>query len=106
MLQKTTITSVAGALALFSAQGHASAATASGYDSPAYYPAPYGGWVDEWRESYSKAKKLVDSMTLAEKTNITAGTGIFMGKFSTFSNRSKMSDAMQLSCNNGPILAQ
>ncbi|KAJ4148554.1 hypothetical protein LMH87_003019 [Akanthomyces muscarius] len=78
MLPKTTISSVAaGALTLFSARGHAS--SAPGYDSPAYYPAPYGGWVDEWRDSYSKAKKLVDSMTLAEKTNITAGTGIFMG---------------------------
>ncbi|KAJ3499188.1 hypothetical protein NLG97_g544 [Lecanicillium saksenae] len=98
MLQKTTITSVAGALALFSAQGHASAATASGYDSPAYYPAPYGGWVNEWRDSYSKAKKLVDSMTLAEKTNITAGTGIFMGK-SRLSNRAKASDAAILRCN-------
>lgn len=51
-----------------------------GYYVPAYYPAPYGGWVDEWKESYEKAKKLVDSMILAEKTNITAGTGIFMGK--------------------------
>lgn len=79
MLPKTTISSVAaGALTLFSARGHAS--SAPGYDSPAYYPAPYGGWVDEWRDSYSKAKQLVDSMTLAEKTNITAGTGIFMGK--------------------------
>lgn len=55
-------------------------ASASSFDAPPYYPAPYGGWVDEWRDSYSKAKKLVDSMTLAEKTNITAGTGIFMGK--------------------------
>lgn len=77
MPAKMTISSVAGALLLFSARGHASP---SGYDSPAYYPAPYGGWVDEWRDSYSKAKTLVDSMTLAEKTNITAGSGIFMGK--------------------------
>ncbi|KAM3511021.1 hypothetical protein MY11210_005357 [Beauveria gryllotalpidicola] len=77
MLPKT---SIAGALAVFFVHGHpAAAATASGYDPIAYYPAPYGGWVDEWRNSYTKAKKLVDSMTLAEKTNITAGTGIFMG---------------------------
>ncbi|KAF5027061.1 hypothetical protein F66182_830 [Fusarium sp. NRRL 66182] len=54
-------------------------AAADGYNASPYYPAPYGGWVDEWAESYAKAKKLVDSMTLAEKTNITAGTGIFMG---------------------------
>ncbi|KAH6611420.1 hypothetical protein Trco_001440 [Trichoderma cornu-damae] len=49
-----------------------------GYYVPPYYPAPYGGWIDDWRESYAKAKALVDSMTLAEKTNITAGTGIYM----------------------------
>ncbi|KAM4066463.1 fibronectin type III-like domain-containing protein [Hirsutella rhossiliensis] len=47
--------------------------------SPGYYPAPYGGWADDWVESYAKARKLVDAMTLAEKTNITSGTGIFMG---------------------------
>lgn len=47
---------------------------------PPYYPAPYGGWVDDWKSAYSKAKTLVDSMTLAEKTNITGGTGIFMGE--------------------------
>lgn len=50
-----------------------------GYYVPAYYPAPYGGWVDSWAESYDKAKALIDRMTLAEKTNITAGSGIFMG---------------------------
>ncbi|KAH7176943.1 glycoside hydrolase superfamily [Dactylonectria macrodidyma] len=53
-------------------------ATTAGYYALPYYPAPYGGWVDEWATSYAKAKKLVDSMTLAEKTNITAGTGLFM----------------------------
>lgn len=53
--------------------------TTEGFYSPAYYPAPYGGWVDSWAESYDKAKALVDRMTLAEKTNITAGSGIFMG---------------------------
>lgn len=51
------------------------------YHVPQYYPAPYGGWVKDWQESYSKARDFVDSMTLAEKTNITAGCGIFMGKF-------------------------
>ncbi|KAK7418745.1 hypothetical protein QQX98_003763 [Neonectria punicea] len=51
-------------------------ATASEYKALPYYPAPFGGWVDEWTGSYAKAKKLVDSMTLAEKTNITAGTGL------------------------------
>ncbi|KAK5993956.1 putative beta-glucosidase F [Cladobotryum mycophilum] len=37
--------------------------TPDGVYVPPYYPAPYGGWVDDWRESYAKAKKLVDSMT-------------------------------------------
>ncbi|KKA27855.1 hypothetical protein TD95_003253 [Thielaviopsis punctulata] len=48
--------------------------------SPPYYPAPFGGWVSDWASSYEKAKILVDNMTLAEKTNITAGTGIYMGE--------------------------
>jgi beta-glucosidase len=52
----------------------------NGFYVPAYYPAPYGGWIESWAESYDKAKALVDEMTLAEKVNITSGTGIFMGK--------------------------
>ncbi|KAK8161524.1 putative beta-glucosidase 1 precursor [Phyllosticta citrichinensis] len=32
----------------------------------------------EWSESYAKAAKLVSRMTVAEKTNITSGTGILM----------------------------
>ncbi|RYO78271.1 hypothetical protein DL766_007603 [Monosporascus sp. MC13-8B] len=47
-----------------------------GYVAAPYYPAPYGGWADDWRESYTKAVELVSRMTLAEKTNITAGTGM------------------------------
>ncbi|PSR90781.1 beta glucosidase [Coniella lustricola] len=46
-----------------------------------YYPAPYTGWVANWTESVTKAKALVDTMTLAEKANITAGTGIYMGEY-------------------------
>jgi beta-glucosidase len=51
----------------------------AGYVAAPYYPAPYGGWTANWADSYAKAKALVDKMTLAEKTNITAGTGIYMG---------------------------
>lgn len=51
----------------------------AGYVSLPYYPAPHGGWVSGWEDSYTKAKDLVDQMNLAEKTNITSGTGIFMG---------------------------
>ncbi|KAH8427858.1 beta-glucosidase [Aspergillus melleus] len=47
--------------------------------SPPYYPAPKGGWLDNWAEAYEKAHKLVSNMTLAEKVNLTTGTGIFMG---------------------------
>jgi beta-glucosidase len=51
-----------------------------GYGSPPYYPTPYGGWTSEWQESYARAWELVRQMTLAEKANITAGTGLFMGE--------------------------
>ncbi|RYC55203.1 hypothetical protein CHU98_g11000, partial [Xylaria longipes] len=50
----------------------------AGYASPPYYPAPYGGWDDEWSEAYEKAVALVSRMTVAEKVNITAGTGMYM----------------------------
>jgi beta-glucosidase len=63
--------------ALFGLSLVASSLTA--FVSPPYYPAPHGGWTGDWTESYAKAKALVDVMTLAEKTNITSGTGIFMG---------------------------
>ncbi|KAL7811752.1 hypothetical protein V8C44DRAFT_94623 [Trichoderma aethiopicum] len=69
----------ASANAQIAAAAAAQAWVPDGYYVPPYYPAPHGGWVDDWRESYAKAKSLVDSMTLAEKTNITAGTGIYMG---------------------------
>lgn len=42
--------------------------------------APHGGWVSDWSESYRKASLVVSNMSLAEKTNLTAGTGIFMGR--------------------------
>jgi hypothetical protein len=51
-----------------------------GYVAAPYYPAPHGGWVSDWSESYRKAALIVSNLTLAEKTNITAGTGIFMGR--------------------------
>ncbi|KAK1967638.1 glycoside hydrolase family 3 protein [Colletotrichum sublineola] len=35
----------------------------AGYVAAPYYPAPYGGWVSEWSDSYMKAKQLVDRMT-------------------------------------------
>jgi hypothetical protein len=59
------------------------AAVPDGYVAAPYYPAPYTGWVSSWSDSVQKAKALVDTMTLAEKANITAGTGIYMGEFSS-----------------------
>ncbi|KAL4966347.1 beta-glucosidase [Aspergillus stella-maris] len=47
--------------------------------SPPYYPAPNGGWVSNWAEAYQKAQNVVRNLTLAEKVNLTTGTGIFMG---------------------------
>ncbi|CAK7230821.1 hypothetical protein SBRCBS47491_007717 [Sporothrix bragantina] len=51
----------------------------AGYVAAPYYPSPHGGWTSDWTAAYEKAEALVSSMTLAEKTNITAGTGFFMG---------------------------
>jgi beta-glucosidase len=39
--------------------------------------------VSDWSESYRKASLLVSNMTLAEKTNLTAGSGIYMGRYIT-----------------------
>ena len=50
------------------------------YVAAPYYPAPHGGWTSDWAAAYKKAEALVASMTLAEKTNITAGTGFYMGE--------------------------
>ncbi|EAW16089.1 beta-glucosidase [Aspergillus fischeri NRRL 181] len=52
---------------------------AAGYSSPPYYPAPNGGWLSSWADAYEKAQRVVRNMTLAEKVNLTTGTGIFMG---------------------------
>jgi beta-glucosidase len=43
--------------------------------SPPWYPTPSGGTVSSWKDSYDKAQKLVDRMSLVEKVNITTGTG-------------------------------
>ncbi|ETS80670.1 beta-glucosidase F [Pestalotiopsis fici W106-1] len=51
----------------------------AGYVAAPYYPTPYGGWDDDWADAYTKAADLVSQMTLAEKTNISSGTGFFMG---------------------------
>jgi beta-glucosidase-like glycosyl hydrolase len=52
----------------------------AGYFSPPYYPTPKGGWVPTWKASYAKAAALVANMTLAEKVNVTSGTGFLMDR--------------------------
>lgn len=47
--------------------------------SPPWYPAPRGGTLRSWADSYEKAAKLVSKMNLPEKVNITTGTGWGMG---------------------------
>lgn len=55
-----------------------------GYHAAPYYPTPHGGWLPSWSDAYAKAQALVSQMTLAEKTNITSGTGFLMGRTSLF----------------------
>jgi hypothetical protein len=50
----------------------------AGYVAAPYYPAPYGGWDSSWSSAYEKAVALVSQMTVAEKVNITGGTGLYM----------------------------
>ncbi|OQE16274.1 hypothetical protein PENFLA_c028G01569 [Penicillium flavigenum] len=44
-----------------------------------WYPTPLGGTSELWKESYAKAQEMVREMTLAEKVNVTTGTGWQMG---------------------------
>jgi beta-glucosidase len=48
--------------------------------SPPWYPTPLGGSISSsWTDSYVKAAKMVEKMTLIEKVNISTGTGWSMG---------------------------
>jgi beta-glucosidase len=51
----------------------------AGYVALPYYPTPKGGWIASWTDSYGKAAEVVANMTLAEKVNLTTGTGLLMG---------------------------
>jgi beta-glucosidase len=98
----------------------------AGYVAPPYYPgtssktlpstefpvelrnanksqAPHGGWTSDWSESYRKASMLVSNMTLAEKTNITAGTGLFMGRCVGNSGSALRVGIPQLCLQDGPL---
>ncbi len=47
--------------------------------SPPWYPTPLGGTVSSWKDSYVKAQKMVEKMSLTEKVNITTGVGWAQG---------------------------
>ncbi|KAI9892484.1 MAG: hypothetical protein M1814_001441 [Vezdaea aestivalis] len=46
--------------------------------SPPWYPAPAGGTLESWKDSYAKAEVMVKKMSLPEKVNVTTGTGWMM----------------------------
>ncbi|PVH85109.1 glycoside hydrolase family 3 protein [Cadophora sp. DSE1049] len=52
----------------------------AGFVASPYYPTPKGGWIPSWSASYAKAQLVVANMTLAEKVNLTTGTGLLMGR--------------------------
>ncbi|KAF2659263.1 glycoside hydrolase family 3 protein [Lophiostoma macrostomum CBS 122681] len=75
----------------------------AGYVAAPYYPAPHGGWTSDWSESYRKASLIVSNLTLAEKTNITAGSGIFMGRCVGNTGSALRADIPQLCLQDGPL---
>ncbi|KAF2275894.1 beta-glucosidase-like protein [Westerdykella ornata] len=75
----------------------------AGYVAPPYYPAPHGGWTSDWTEAYRKASLIVSNLTLAEKTNITAGTGIFMGRCVGNTGSALRAGIPQLCLQDGPL---
>ncbi|KAI0104861.1 beta-glucosidase-like protein [Nemania sp. FL0031] len=75
----------------------------AGFASLPYYPAPYGGWDDEWSDAYEKAVALVSRMTVAEKVNITAGTGMYMGRCVANTGSALRVGFPQLCLQDGPL---
>ncbi|THC97001.1 hypothetical protein EYZ11_003505 [Aspergillus tanneri] len=48
--------------------------------SPPYYPSPWANGQGEWADAYERAVDIVSQMTLAEKVNLTTGTGWMLDK--------------------------
>ncbi|KAL2001715.1 hypothetical protein VTN02DRAFT_1355 [Thermoascus thermophilus] len=48
--------------------------------SPPFYPSPWVNGDGEWADAYQKAVDFVSQLTLAEKVNLTTGTGWMQGR--------------------------
>ncbi|KAL9055576.1 MAG: hypothetical protein Q9162_003473 [Coniocarpon cinnabarinum] len=57
------------------AEPYAVAGAQSGQTSPPFYPSPWMSGAGNWSAAYTSAQNLVRQMTLAEKVNLTTGTG-------------------------------
>ncbi|KAL7269224.1 hypothetical protein RUND412_008119 [Rhizina undulata] len=49
------------------------------WESEGWFPSPKGGTSRNWEDSYKKAQKLVEKMSLVEKVNVTTGVGWAQG---------------------------
>ncbi|KAL4917686.1 glycoside hydrolase superfamily [Aspergillus aurantiobrunneus] len=76
------------------------------YDMPgpdSYFPTPRGGTFKQWADSYEKAAKLVEQMTLLEKVNITTGTGWQMGMCAGNTGSAELVRFPSLCLQDGPL---
>ena len=71
--------------------------------SPPWYPSPKGGTTDGWVGSYKKAREMVERMTLAEKVNVTTGTGWMMGLAVGTTGPALKAGFPQLQLQDGPL---
>ena len=71
--------------------------------SPPWYPSPKGGIAKSWASSYEKAAKMVTKMTLAEKVNVTTGTGWQMGFAVGTNGPATLVGFPQLQLQDGPL---
>ncbi|KAM7200654.1 glycoside hydrolase [Naviculisporaceae sp. PSN 640] len=71
--------------------------------SPPWYPTPKGGIASTWAESYAKAAKMVSKMSLAEKVNVTTGTGWQMGLAVGTNAPAELVGFPQLQLQDGPL---
>ena len=71
--------------------------------SPPWYPSPRGGTARGWASSYRKASDMVGRMTLAEKVNVTTGTGWQMGLAVGTTGPALLVGFPQLQLQDGPL---